>query len=145
MWFGTSTGGGPRKLGVLLAVVPAVVSTASGCFRAVSTAQTAQPNPLNAPPGVDAPLESKHLHIRTKDMDVPRSIRMYQSAWFSVISKDRVRFHVVLVHKWEEMTDVRGWNVRLEDDQGRVYYPAEKEKSRKKFTKRSWDSDIHTA
>src|SRR5688500_872562 len=66
-----------------------------------------QPNPL-ALSNHEVSRESKHIHIRVKDMDVPRQFMMFQSAWFSVISRDRLRFHVVLVHKWEEFADVSG-------------------------------------
>lgn len=132
-----------RAFGLVVAAVSGLASAA--CSHAHLSAQTMQPNPLAVPPGVEVTRESKHLHIRTKDMEVPRSISVYQTAWFSVVSRDRLRFHVVLVNKWEELTDIGRWNVRLEDDAGRVYYPEAKEKGRKKFTKRSWDSDIHTA
>src|SRR5262245_58300677 len=77
--------------------------------------------------------ESKHIHIRVKDMDIPRQFQMYQSAWFSVVSRDRLRFHVVLVHKWEEFADVSGWEARLEDDRGRVFSPQQMEKRSNRF------------
>jgi hypothetical protein len=74
-------------------------------------------------------------------MDVPRTFKMYNTAWFSVVSKDRLRFHVVLVHKWEEMADPSAWNVRLEDDRGRIFYPVGKEKRSNKFTTAMWDTE----
>jgi hypothetical protein len=70
---------------------------------------------------------------------------MYQSAWFSVVSRDRLRFHVVLVHKWEEFADVSGWEARLEDDKGHVYKPEEQEKRTTKFTTKVWDYERRTA
>jgi hypothetical protein len=78
-------------------------------------------------------------------MEVPRQFHMFQSAWFSVVSRDRLRFHVVLVHKWEEFADVSGWDARLEDDQGRVYKPAEQEKRKTRFTSKVWDYERRTA
>ena len=116
----------------------------AGCSTAVSSARTSQPNPMTMP--ADEVLrESKHLHIAVKDMDIPRAFRMYQTAWFQVVSRDRVRFHVVLVHKWEEMTDVRGWHAHLEDDAGHVFYPEASEKRTNKHTGQVWDYERRTA
>jgi hypothetical protein len=115
-----------------------------GCGTSSLSAHTMQPNPL-AMPSNEVLRESKHLHIAVRDMDIPRAFRMYQSAWFQVVSRDRVRFHVVLVHKWEEMTDVRGWNARLEDDAGHVFYPEAREKRTNKHTAQVWDYERRTA
>lgn len=116
-----------------------VLAAASGCTATLS-GQAIQPNPLAVPPE-ESLSESKHIHIRVRDMDVPRSFKMYNSAWFNVVSKDRLRFHVVLVHKWEEMADPSKWNARLEDDRGRVFYPQEKDKRGNKFTTAAWDTE----
>ena len=116
----------------------------AGCSKAQLSAHTMQPNPL-AMPSNEVLRESKHLHIFVKDMDIPRAFRMYQTAWFQVVSRDRIRFHVVLVHKWEEMTDVRGWNAHLEDDAGHVFYPEASEKRNNKHTSQVWDYERRTA
>jgi hypothetical protein len=114
------------------------------CSTASLSARTLQPNPL-AMPSNEVLRESKHLHIPVKDMDIPRAFRMYQSAWFSVVSRDRLRFHIVLVHKWEEFTDVRGWNAHLEDDAGHVYYPEAREIRTNQHTGQVWDQERRTA
>jgi hypothetical protein len=116
----------------------------AACSTSALTAHTMQPNPLTMPSN-EVLRESKHLHIAVKDMDIPRAFRMYQSAWFQVVSRDRLRFHVVLVHKWEEMTDVRGWNAHLEDDSGHVYYPEAREKRTDKHTGQVWDYERRSA
>ena len=116
----------------------------AGCATAVSSARTSQPNPL-AMPADEVLRESKHLHIAVKDMDIPRAFRMYQSAWFSVVSRDRLRFHVVLVHKWQEFTDVRTWKAHLEDDAGHVFYPEAAEAGKNQHTGQVWDYERRTA
>jgi hypothetical protein len=121
----------------------AALGTAAGCHTTLS-GKAMQPNPL-AMPQEEVSRESKHIHIRVKDMDVPRQFQMFQTAWFSVISRDRLRFHVVLVHKWEEFADVSGWDAKLEDDRGRVYIAQDKEKRSNRFTTKVWDHEIHTA
>lgn len=64
------------------------------------------------------------LVIRTRDMDLPRFIHLVNSAYFVVVSKDRMRFHVTLHHKWESMSDPSRWVVWIEDDLGRRFYPS---------------------
>jgi hypothetical protein len=135
---------GARLVAVYLAVVGLSLGVGAGCSTKALSAHTTQPNPL-AMPSNEVLRESKHLHIGVKDMDIPRAFRMYQSAWFQVVSRDRLRFHVVLVHKWEEMTDVRGWDARLEDDAGHVYMPEAREKRSDKRTGQVWDYERRSA
>ncbi len=134
---------GARLVSVCLLAGSLGVGVAAGCSTTL-TAHTTQPNPL-ALPAAEVLRESKHLHIQVRDMDIPRAFKMYQSAWFSVISRDRLRFHVTLVHKWEEFTDVNGWKAHLEDDRGHVYYPQTKETRANKHTGQVWDYERRTA
>jgi len=127
----------------LAAIAGAALLTSTACHRTLS-GNALQPNPL-ALPHEEVSRESKHIHIRVKDMEVPRQFHMFQSAWFSVVSRDRLRFHVVLVHKWEEFADVSGWDAKLEDDKGRVFLPKEQEKRATKFTSKVWDYERRTA
>jgi hypothetical protein len=47
-----------------------------------------------------------------------RPLGLAQSAWFEIVSKDEIRFHVLLSHKWEELSQVRDYRVRLRTDGG---------------------------
>lgn len=57
--------------------------------------------------------------IATRDMELPRWVELPNSVYFVAVSRDRLRFHVTLHHKWEDMTDPRRWRVWIEDDTGR--------------------------
>lgn len=97
---------------------------AVGCGTTTMQATARQPNPLLYPGATLR--ESEKLHIELRDMELPRFV-MRNTAYFNVVSRDRLRFHVTFVHKWQEMTDVREWDVYLEDDRGRRYAPEHKE------------------
>lgn len=62
--------------------------------------------------------------IELHDMELPRSIPLMNSVYFVAVSRDRLRFHVTLHHKWEDMSDPTRWRVWIEDDRGRVLHPA---------------------
>lgn len=62
--------------------------------------------------------------IALGDMELPRNMALLNSVYFVAVSKDRLRFHVTLHHKWEDMSDPTRWRVWIEDDRGRVYQPA---------------------
>lgn len=106
-------------------------------------AQTTQPNPLKYPAEVER--RSERLVIHTKDMELPRSMLLQQAAYFQVVSRDRLRFHVRLTHKWEEYTNIKNWDVYLEDDKGRRYTPDETDLSKNKLITRMIDKEIQTA
>jgi hypothetical protein len=133
----------------LLAVL--LLSSLAGCTASLS-GQTIQPNPLAMPPE-ETLRQSASVRIRVRDMEVPepthlnpnRGVVIYDTAYFTVVSPERLRFHVELVHKWEEMVDVRGWRATLEDDRGNVWRPDSAEKGRMKFTATTWDEDHPTA
>jgi hypothetical protein len=59
--------------------------------------------------------------IELHDMQLPHSIPLMNSVYFVAVSKDRLRFHVTLHHKWEDMSDPTRWRVWIEDDRGNVY------------------------
>ena len=42
-----------------------------------------------------------------------------------MVSRDRLRFHVQIEHKWQEYANVNTWNAYLIDDRGQVYVPQE--------------------
>lgn len=62
--------------------------------------------------------------IEMHDMELPRTMALLNSVYFVAVSKDRLRFHVTLHHKWEDMSDPTRWRVWIEDDRGHVYHPA---------------------
>jgi hypothetical protein len=78
-------------------------------------------------------------------MELPQTFKLRQSAYFNVVSKERLRFRVMLVHKWKEIADVTTWKVSLEDDQGRRYYPESKEISYDDHMTRMWDREERSA
>jgi hypothetical protein len=131
---------------------------AAGCTTTLKVSTT-QPNPLVAFPD-QTTHRSEKLFIDLEDMDLPRlhpvphtpdgiqqtgQFRLRQSAYFAIVSRDRLRFHVTIVHKWKEVADPTSWNVRLEDDQGHVYYPEAKEVRYNDLVTQMWDREQRTA
>lgn len=126
----------PRRLssGGLLVIAAAL----TGCFQ--STWETTVVQPKLAL-GNDVQRTSYPLVIKMSDMDLPRfckklqmspTVRLTVSCWdmdllntayFVLVSRDRMRFHVTLHHKWETMSDPTRWQVWIEDERGRRYYP----------------------
>jgi hypothetical protein len=129
--------------GLSVGLLTAAVAAAAGCSTTRIGVSTTQPNPLVAFPN-QATHRSQKLHIDVKDMELPRTFTLRQSAYFNVVSKERLRFRVMLVHKWKEVADVTSWHVRLEDDKGRVYYPESKEGSYDEHITKMWDSEERT-
>jgi hypothetical protein len=124
------------------AVVALGLLFAPACARTLRV-ETTQPNPILL--GPDNAHQSRKLVIDVRDMDLPSTFTMRQSAYFAVVSRDRVRFHVSLVHKWEECADVTTWKVKLTDDKGNVYLPEAAEKRYDDHITRMWDHDRVTA
>ncbi len=137
------------RLHIVAVFVVATLSTTVGCHKRFSGAVT-QPNPLKAP--VDTLRISEKVTIVTGDMElkIPRNqdgFALTQSgryplknvANFTVVSRDRLRFHVQLEHKWPEYAEVTNWKAVLIDDQGRMYRPETVEKRLHKHVVRMWD------
>lgn len=61
--------------------------------------------------------------ILVRDMELSRRVFLANSAYFVAVSKDRLRFHVRLVHKWKSIADPARWRVWIEDDHGNKFYP----------------------
>jgi hypothetical protein len=57
--------------------------------------------------------------IVVRDMELPRVFKLVNSVYYTVVSKDRLRFRVMLHHK----CDVRNWGIWLEDGDGAIYIP----------------------
>jgi len=70
---------------------------------------------------------------------------LLNEASFTMVSRDRLRFHVQIDHKWEEYADLNTWEVYLVDDKGRLFYPESVEHARKHMITRMWDREVRTA
>lgn len=107
-----------------------VVLGGSGCARSFQ-AQAKQPNPVTYPADTIRQSAKLKIYVGHQDIDAIKTI-MENSASFVVVSRDRLRFHVTVEHKWEEYADVEGWTVWLEDEHGKRLEPEDKETIRNK-------------
>lgn len=129
----------------------------SGCHKRFY-GKVSQPNPLAAP--VDTLRISEPIHIITGDMELQmpmnqaatmqgsfarnRRYPLDNVASFTVVSRDRLRFHVQLEHKWSEYADVTRWHAILIDDRGRIYRPESVEKRMHKVVVHMWDYQLRS-
>ena len=122
-----------------------LVASLGGCSRPLQ-ATAVQPNPVLMTMEPARRPESARLwiYVGTQDMDALKII-MANSARFTVISRDRLRFHVTVEHKWEEFADVTTWEVWLEDESGRRYLPESKELNHNKNKSDFIDYERRTA
>lgn len=142
---------------MVVAVAIAALVTVSGCHRTFRSSVT-QPNPLIHP--LETLRESETVVIVTGDMEleVPRGggasggsvwvadrYPLTNAATFTVVSRDRLRFHVQIEHKWKEWVDVSTWTAYLEDDQGRRYYPDEVDPRSDRHIVQMWDYEQRSA
>jgi len=135
-------------------VLIAAIAGSSGCARTFKGEAT-QPNPLAQP--TETLRESEPIVIVTGDKDLyapqetngpmgsPGNLLRMQRyplrnvARFSVVTRDRLRFHVQIEHKWKDYVDVRNWHAYLVDDRGRRYEPVDVDQSRHKHVVMTWD------
>ena len=138
----------------LLAVAPVLLVGCKKTFRG----SVAQPNPLAEP--IETLRQSENVTIVTGDMElrmpnrqgpgtggtmmVGRRYPLRNIANFTVVSRDRLRFHVQVEHKWEEWADLNGWEAYLVDDQGRRYYPETVEGGRPRHIATFWDYETRS-
>jgi hypothetical protein len=129
-----------------------------GCTRTFR-AETVQPNPMATP--TETLRNSEKLTIVTGDMeleapDAPdpskqatpvRNHRypLINQASFTIVSRDRLRFHVQIDHKWEEWADLKTWDVHLEDDQGHRWDPESVEHAQTRLMSTFWDREQRTS
>jgi hypothetical protein len=128
-----------------------------GCSRTFR-AEAVQPNPVTMP--TETLRTSEKITIVTGDMeleapDAPEAKEvaitsthrypLINQASFTMVSRDRLRFHVQIDHKWEDWADLKTWNVHLEDDQGHVWSPEAVEHARTKLMTTMWDREQRTA
>ena len=145
-----------RVSGALLVVSVAAVLV-GGCHRTFRSSVT-QPNPLTQP--LETLRESEAVVIVTGDMEleVPRGggssgggiwvnerYPLKNAAQFTVVSRDRLRFHVQIEHKWQDWADVSNWSAYLEDDRGNRYLPDEVDPRSGRHIVRMWDYEQRSA
>jgi hypothetical protein len=142
---------------VVVTVVVALVGGAVGCNKTLRASVT-QPNPLAHPNEIL--YQSEPVEIITRDMElvaprpddgagdahllIPEKMPLHNIARFTIVSRDRLRFHLQIEHKWEEWADVSTWRAHLIDDRGRVYRPEAVEKSSDKHVVVMWDMETRS-
>lgn len=130
----------------------------AGCHRTFA-GEAVQPNPLAKP--TETLRQSEKITIVTGDMEldtpeppepsqratIVRNNRypLYNQASFTIVSRDRLRFHVQVDHKWQEWADLTTWKVHLVDDAGRRWVPESVEHARTKIMTTMWDREQRTA
>ncbi len=148
---------GTRSL-TLAAIALALVGLGAGCTRTFA-ASVRQPNPLVAT--TETLRDSEPIVIVTGDMELtqPRAPEATQRvavarhqryplenvAAFTLVSRDRLRFHLQIEHKWQEWADPSTWEVFLVDDRGNEYLPESVEHVRTKHLVSMWDRELRTA
>jgi len=140
------------SVGVLVAV-----TLTGGCTRTFER-EAVQPNPLAHP--TETLRVSEKITIVTGDMELEAPEQavdnansmnasvaryhhypLFNQASFTMVSRDRLRFHVQIDHKWEEYADLKTWDVELTDDQGHHYSPEAVEHVRKRLMTTMWDRE----
>jgi hypothetical protein len=127
---------GVRACATRAVLLPAVLLAAAACHRTWQV-QTTQP-----PLALGSTLDARTSLIGTivlGDMELPSLMRLSNSAYFVAVSRDRLRFHVTLLHKWEEIADPTGWKVWIQDDTGRRYWPEDVDPPRLRPITRVYD------
>lgn len=138
-----------------------VLLLAAGCGRTFK-GETTQPNPLVDP--TETLRQSEKITIVTGDMELTAvapaeaghqaspvnrvggqsRYPLINQASFTVVSRDRLRFHVQVDHKWAEWADLKTWQVELVDDTGRRWVPESVEHARTKIMTTMWDREQRT-
>jgi hypothetical protein len=147
-------------LGTRLVVAILVVAGCSRTFQGTAV----EPNPVAHP--TETLRESETIRIVTGDMDLNRPVSngcgtgnpdcnattyhnahypLFNTARFTVVSRDRLRFHVQVDHKWQEYADLTSWDVTLVDDTGRTWVPESVEHDKVRLLTSMWDQEQRTA
>lgn len=142
---------------LILIAVFAAAGSLGGCGRTFQTS-VVQPNPLVT---LQTLRRSEKAVIITGDMELRlpstpgptqraapmRTSRypLHNEASWTLVSRDRLRFHVQLEHKWQEWADLRTWDVEYEDSSGRHFRPESIEHSKTKHLVTMWDREVRSA
>jgi hypothetical protein len=129
-----------------------------GCTRTFR-AEAVQPNPVATP--TETLRNSEPVTIVTGDMELETPYApepseratvanhhrypLINRASFTVVSRDRLRFHVQIDHKWQEWADLTSWDVHLEDDAGHSWAPEAVEHPKTKLMNQFWDREQRTS
>jgi hypothetical protein len=144
--------------GFRILTLAVVTVLAVGCGRTFR-GNTTQPNPLAKPTETlrssekitivtgDMELEAPEMPEGTQRVALVRNNRypLYNQASFTIVSRDRLRFHVQVDHKWQEWADLKTWSVELEDDAGREWVPEAVEHATTRIMTKMWDREQRTA
>jgi len=142
----------------IVGVLVVGVAMVAGCARTFKASAT-QPNPLAVPAETlrssekitivrgDMELEAPDPALVTQRASVLHNHKypLVNQAQFTLVSRDRLRFHVQIDHKWEEYADLKNWTVTLEDDRGRKWTPQSVEHVRTRMMTTMWDREQQTA
>lgn len=118
----------------------------------------AQPNPLSAPNETTRVSEAIIIEIGDMELRMPkpagpgtggtvwvdRRYPLRNIAAFTVVSRDRLRFHVQIEHKWMEWADISNWKVYLLDDQGHRYEPEQITSAKPRHLVSMWDYETRS-
>jgi hypothetical protein len=102
-------------MGIILALL-----ALAGCSRSWKSETTQTSLQLGS---TDLARTSMQQNIRLGDMQLPPRQKLANSAYFVVVSKDRLRFHVSLRHRFESIANPSHWRVWIEDGEGHRYRP----------------------
>jgi hypothetical protein len=141
----------------LVVVVGVLGSGAGGCHRTFK-GSAVQPNPLRQP--LETLRISEPITIVTQDMEltrpepaapgamasviVNRPVKLHNIASFTVVSRDRLRFHVQFEHKWKEYADLEGWQAWIIDSRGRRYLPEQIDSRKPDLIVFMWDQEVRS-
>lgn len=142
----------------------ALIAVAAAACTTTFKGEVRQPNPLANQNETLRVTEKVTIVTSQMGLDVPRDVDassvtgslnsgvMHSKHWpfvnqasFTVVSRDRLRFHVQVDHTWEDWADLATWQVDLQDDQGRHYGPEALEHARKKVITKMWDNEKRSA
>jgi hypothetical protein len=143
-----------RRIGSI-AILAAL--SAAGCTKTLRSS-VSQPNPLLYP--TETLRESEEIVIITGDMALERprapngtsymrlpvmeKYPLVNKASFTVVTRDRLRFHVQLEHKWQDYVNVHNWHAYMVDDKGRRYEPVDIDRRQDRHVVETWDQEYRT-
>jgi hypothetical protein len=143
-----------RRIGSI-AILAAL--SAAGCTKTLRNS-VSQPNPLLYP--TETLRESEEIVIITGDMALERprapngtsymrlpvmeKYPLVNKASFTVVTRDRLRFHVQLEHKWQDYVNVHNWHAYMVDDKGRRYEPVDIDRRQDRHVVETWDQEYRT-
>lgn len=97
----------------------------TACGTKTFSTTVVQQNPARLPVSHDYVRESAKATIAIGDMDLG-DYKLLNRAWFTVISKDRIRFYVTLAHKQDDYSNPCAWNSTIFIDGKEFQVPCEK-------------------